>query len=646
MQNVLTFFSALLLSVSASTTIDECCTNIQGLIGSYLVNPVGTMGSLNNNYRLIFTNEYPAKHYINERFDIPELAEVADSQFDLQNLLILTNYSNDKFIWFQALVEHVLYEKQNYDSIYRPMIRYLRRIFKELSEDQQNEFETIINKPFEYFLACSCGDKDHYDLVFEILIDKPLELTRWFLRRDKPEKVFAYLKANPDLVESIKSFLISNNAGNDDDESIGNSAYNKVRWLVGCILYDTSEHFYSNLLTNEPGLLQRLENIDIISLKVPDSELPRVYAQFKKIFQDYVWSNVDQNDQDVVRFAYLYNLIIDIRYGPEAPEFDFSHFDSDNLQYFAKVALLGNKKELFARIVNSPRIDMNFEKLIQNFAISFGKPEDSKFIFDVYEASNGSIKELFHRNENFFKLAINYYAVKHLRIENERVIGEFVATEKLSALGFPFELYLNCENSLMLSNELKKVLQKSNFLSEEIFMNFLFDYENLFIEEKKFKTSYSFIEFVSKSSAIMNKFIDLGIKLIPHFNLSSVLNCINSSNSNELKQFLEIEYDEQDLTALKSKEQLKKYEEITGTTVADCFLSPREWSVSKFFKWRFVIKYWIKSEHKKRIKEITNPFVLELLKLEFYDEINEIDEIDEINEIKASSDDLLSTTPL
>ena len=72
----------------------------------------------------------------------------------------------------------------------------------------------------------------------------------------------------------------------------------------------------------------------------------------------------------------------------------------------------------------------------------------------------------------------------------------------------------------------------------------------------------------------------------------------------------------------RAKKPMKLIEQLASKTVAqyyfDCQIGSRKMSrdmgETDNFKWRLAFSYWIKSDQKERIREITSPVIIKILK--------------------------------
>jgi len=106
----------------------------------------------------------------------------------------------------------------------------------------------------------------------------------------------------------------------------------------------------------------------------------------------------------------------------------------------------------------------------------------------------------------------------------------------------------------------------------------------------------------------------------------------NIPNIESMNEILIFEFYPIILTNLKSKKQFEIIDKIqTRTTVFQCLLDRQlyfegitEPAYFKYFKWRLLFAYWIRSDQRERIREINSPAIIKLLKLEFPEEMNQI----------------------
>ena len=193
---ILVLFSSFLsLSTCASINAGDLCLNMQRYIADYLENPGFTLGSVNRHSRHNLTVNYPLKYFVNQRFNIPELAKVNENEPELQNILTLSSFVAYPDLFLMALVEDVIKGKKRYHILYGPLILYLTRKFKDFSERERenyfgNEFSNFENLLMQHYR--SNGD---YKSAFETIQNNPTEISTWFLEEYRNSKTFEMFNA-------------------------------------------------------------------------------------------------------------------------------------------------------------------------------------------------------------------------------------------------------------------------------------------------------------------------------------------------------------------------------------------------------------------------------------------------------------------
>jgi len=251
---------------------------MQMSIAEYLENPVVTLGSVNRHSRNTLTVEYSLKYFVNQRFEIPELAKVYENEPELQHILTLSSFASYPFYIFLALVEDVINEKKRYNTLYCPLVSYLARKYENLSEIQQEIYFEHKSLSFEFHLAPYYQAKGDYKSCFEVIKDKPQEIRKWFHKEFSNSKIYEMFKLNPQLVDFIKSSFNGNNMIgflNFIPEELF-----KAIWTFHCVLYNSPEYFYIDFLSQDPNLMSMvlLNSSDVFHIKTTETEeYPRIY---------------------------------------------------------------------------------------------------------------------------------------------------------------------------------------------------------------------------------------------------------------------------------------------------------------------------------------------------------------------------------
>jgi hypothetical protein len=210
-----------------------------------------------------------------------------------------------------------------------------------------------------------------------------------------------------------------------------------VVWIAECIIKNLPQSYYENKM----GLSGRMIDILILSTNVPEYEYSRIHAQVVKLFDIYSSELVNNPD-----YAAFFGIINDIRFG-SFNLIDFQAVDIDlirenhQIRQIAKATLLVNKIDLFFFICakfepyvwQSNSIQILYFK---NLNVYDFQAKNFKIIIEMIQADS----DLFKYEFLICSFVLQFYSIKHLKLEGDLVTFEFVVSENLLEFGFPPEL--------------------------------------------------------------------------------------------------------------------------------------------------------------------------------------------------------------
>lgn len=502
-------------------------------------------------------------------------------------------------------MEDISSGKKPYKKIIHPLILYISRLFKELTTGQQENYRIyLVNKYYHvYFygyLGWLCLQNGQFDLAFEYF--RVEDLVKFISKVENRVELFNFFKENPHLAIQYQTALTG---------KLVVTVSEILNWIGECIIYDVPEEIYFVLLS--PDLLKKLIEYEwFLSLNIPESEYPRIHFQIRKLLGDL-------NEQ-------FYNIINDIRFGLISHDinyFNFSSFDDKQLLIIAKAALMGNKAEIFIeafhhdhmnqiiKMANSNNLNMNSYKLI----------------FQVF----ASIKIKIPESKNYFELILKFYAIKQMKSEKNYIYLEFVALEDLIDLGFPRVIRTKLEDLRWFIDDLFLYIKVGDEKTLKPFLNDYKKYLNLRgkIYSPGSSVSIEFLELISKSQSLIDTFISLDIRLWLKPSDANVKRYLDIENLEEISRIVgKINFNPRFITRLTNEEQLKKIKTIQQGTISEYFSNlklSRTVSDCDYFQWRLAFNYWIKKEEQNNwIMEIKSPDIVEMLKLEFPEEMSRL----------------------
>lgn len=291
------------VSIAYKTSINDLPGHVLFHISSFFKNqnPYENISQINWHCFHAFHGEFSLKQIVINRFDIPEFEFVDENEPELFSMLKLSWCSDKAFVLFACLMEDLV--KKSYKVLSRPLILHVHGMFLKFTFDQQLKYIFYLNNEysanFADHLANICGYYGHYDLAFEYLQDDPKSLVKVFSKIENRQSVMEFFKSNPQ--NAIKHGLACLE-GDRTDYSYA------CLWVAQCLIYDAPVAFYTELLSLKPIILKHMERDLFHSIRIPESEYPRIHAQMKELFHVYLLPVINRD------FAY-YDLINDLRLG-------------------------------------------------------------------------------------------------------------------------------------------------------------------------------------------------------------------------------------------------------------------------------------------------------------------------------------------
>lgn len=620
----------------------DLCEPLLGYIGEYLDNPVATLGSLNHSFRRIFKGDYSLKYYVKKCFNIPEITNVLHNEPELSGILNLYRRQYDQYLIFLYLMEEIAHEKRPYKVIFRHLISYLARIFKELKDNEREKYQLYLDNNniscSDVLLSDICAKNGQYDMAFEFLKNNPRSVSFCFSKVENREDLFNFFKLNPHFgIKYIRSLI------DYDIFSIYNNEvhYIKVayKWIGECIIHDAPEEFYKELLDLRPLLLNNLIESDwFLSSEVPQADHPRINTQIKRLANFYLESRIGSGDFNFV------NLINDIRFGAveDSEVLNSLHFEEVRFVIISKAALFGNKMVLFHEIYKN----YNYIESLHNPMSVIVKEIVKMLYLEDINYHKSKLRVIFEfiasHTEPFatywyLYFIMRFYAINHMKFDENkrRVILEFVALDDLLSLGFPPIISIKIEDEHVWNWFIDTIFSHMKVVSEETVISFLSDYKTSELFKSKNAGSFELIELVSKSSKLFEIIKSVGMKFLFNPKSENFIKYLDLTNFEDLTGIIErFNILPRELIKLKGREHFRKVEMVQKITVAEYFLehesrmknNGRELNEINYFDWRLAFDYWIKvkGDQMERIKEIQSPLIIEMLKLDFPNEMRRI----------------------
>jgi hypothetical protein len=588
------------------------------------------------NVNVLNRSSLTLKWLVEQTFSIFGLENVADDEPELAGVMRLAWISHDDFIFFAALMEEVVGEKKPYRVLFHPLIRHLICTFRQLGPQEMKSYRKRISVRLEIsvekYLANICATKGHFDLVFEIYRDVAVVLKNFVTRFENREVLMAIFKADPQLARQYLDILLADLNNNINLVSIKRPV---GLWISECILNDLSMGYYEQLFVDNPEVLESLVDNLFLSTNVPESEYARIYYQISYIFDMYSGELAK-----TPKFAVL-RMINDIRFGSFDLN-DFIHVDFDSIDkmlqlVLTKVALLANKMELFNDIFRKYKSILGegvVDQILSFYDLNASDHQAKSFSIIFFWIVSGS--ETFASRSFLLNFVNKFYAVRHLKLENDMVTFEFSASEHLSSILFPSVLQINsklCFAHAFIENSLKNM----KVFNENTITTFIYDlieYYKIRSEPQKGNlASYEVFKMISKLPDLLRHMKENGMKLkIPEDVKTFDLD--NFDSTHELIAWSELH--PWKLTNIKTQDHLAKMEIIQNKNVGESFL---EWDRSSFlikylsgqghasimyFEWRSVFAYWLGRYAGNGMRQIRTPEFIEMLKLDFPNETKEL----------------------
>jgi hypothetical protein len=596
------------------------------------------------------------KEQVEQTFNISGLESVDDNEPELAGVMRLAWIRHDPFLFFAALMEEVAGEKKRYKVILRPLIKHLFYTFRSFNPQEQEHYlnYTKIERKDDAIcrsvqnrnsLAPICVKYGHFDLLFELFRDEYFEMVSPFLASsENRDEFFEFFRNNSEYVdEFLNAVIIHKNKCYSDSVIV---------WIAGCIIKNLppSYYEYENKLRNVKWVLsERMIDILILSTNVSESEYSRIHAQVVKLIEIYSGEMVNNPD-----YAAFFRIINDIRFGSfdlidfPAVDFDLIIRNDHRFHKIAKAALLANKMDLFFFICVKFEPYVWQSKSIQilcfeNLNVYDFQAKNFKIIIEMIQADSDLFKDEFL----IFSFAMEFYSIKHLKLEGDLVIFDFVVSENLLEFGFPPELRIQ-KLKYRIDQYIDLIFLNMKIFNETTINAFIPDWIDYFNVRSNtgiivVEVTYKFIEFISELPNLLIFMLENGMRLEIDSNIETLENYFNLGNFEWTSQIIQwTDLHQWKLTKLKTQDHLEKMEKIQKATVAESFLQweylfnrnrgnpmfpsifEEEDAKVKYLEWRSVFAYWIKGSDKEKIKEIQTPEFIKMLKLDFPNETREL----------------------
>jgi hypothetical protein len=583
------------------------------------------------------------KEQVQHTFNISGLENVDDNEPELAGVMRLAWIRHDPFIFFAALMEEVVSEKKPYKVILRPLIKHLFYTFRSFFPQEQalyytnySIFRTVQKRNS---LATICVKHGHFYLLFDLFKDEHFEIVSSFLESENRDEFFEFFKNNFEYVDQFLNALIIHEKKSHSDSV--------VVWIAGCIIKNLPPSYYENKLRNVKWVLsESMIDILILSTNVSESEYSRIHAQVVKLFEIYFGEMV--NDPDYATFLRIIN---DIRFG-SFDLIDFQAVDIDlireeyRIRQIAKAALLANKMDLFFFMCAKfePYVWQSISIQIlyfENLNVYDFQAKNFKIIIEMIQADSDLFKDEFL----ICSFVLEFYSIKHLKLEGDLVIFDFVVSENLLEFGFPPELRIQ-KLKYRIDQYIDLIFLNMKIFNEttiNIFIPDLIDYFNICSNPGIIvvEVTYKFIEFISELPNLLIFMLENGMRLEIDSNIETLEKYFDLDNFKWTSQIIQwTDLHQWKLTKLKTQDHMEKMEILKKSTIGESFL---QWEYLfnrnrgnsmalsilddvrvKYVEWRSVFAYWIKGSDKERMRKIETPKFIELLKFDFPNETREL----------------------
>lgn len=203
------------------------------------------------------------------------------------------------------------------------------------------------------------------------------------------------------------------------------------------------------------------------------------------------------------------------------------------------------------------------------------------------------------------------------------------------ALGYPPEIHFETEDMMRLQFLIGGIFSSAIFNDEQTLLSFLDDFKKFIIFRKDLNASIELFEFIADRPTLIQAFKAAGIKLrltpLPIF-MTRFASIPNVAVLHDI--ILHEDYGVMNLLEFKSVKQLEAIDKVQNVKLvhqyfldfeATCLSLDMGFNRSDYFRWRVVFTYWIKNqEHKNLILEINSPAIIEMLEMEFPEEMVQI----------------------
>ena len=558
------------------------------IIGSFLDTPFSTLGALNHSIRKKFST-FPIKSVINERLGFLKinLDEFNEDDKELRRLFVLSRFTRPNYI-FDAL-RYEFFEGNKFQSL----LPYLKNF---LEQRCPSNIPKLIDD-YTNLLKSRLIERMNLNYFFDS--ERPIfnEYASNFIKyHENIQRLQEYLLLNSDNLVSVQKYFEGVKFFSDDGKNI-------ITWNSMVLTSNLPDEF----------LVMNPKVWEIFSQKI--NQLKEVLKS-RALWLEYqvpidLYDTVFDRINEIIRKCFTeaegkhYYLLNLVRFGRPVPnlydsEFKDKYFDDQFIDLITRCASLGNKMDLFDKLVNHPNsfLLQNCCAIYKNFAASPNSSNQKyKLLFDVHDliASKypGKLYN-FYEKSAFYKILSQFGRVVSIHWDEGEIVVVFKTPAESIEFGFP-EIVVTRQqfrNLLLFKGFVESIPSKMKFDNVESLGAFLFDYSSQY-QRLSFNINGENLKLIVKSEDIIQSLRSK--KIFFNVKLKEYLKVLDEPVP-KLGDLLLHYFEKEEWTNLydfKTTEQLERFEDIIGAKISVLFY--HDIKNLDYFNARNIFRYLVKT---------------------------------------------------
>ena len=575
-------------TTSLSGSLESVPPDVLHIIGSFLDTPFSTLGALNQTIRKKLST-FPIKNVINERLAFLDinLDEFNEDDKELRRLFVLSRFTRPNYIFEALRYEFFVGNK------FQSLLPYLKNFL------EQRCPSTIPKVIDDYTNRLKSRLIERMDLNYFFDSERPIfnEYASNFIKyHESIQRLQDFLLLNSNNLVSVQKYFEGVKFFSDDGKNI-------ITWNSMVLTSNLPDEFlamnpkvweiFSHKINQlEEALKSRAIWLDYqVPIELYDTVFDRINEIIRNCFTEAERKNY-----------YLLNLV---RFGRPVPnlydsEFKNKYFDDEFIDLITRCASLGNKMDLFDKLVNHPKsyLLQNCCAIYHDFAAILNPPiHKYKLLFDVHDLFASKYPDKlydFYEKSAFYKIVSHYGRVVSIHWDEGELVIVFKTPAESIEFGFPVIVVTRqqFEDLLLFKGFVESIPSKMKFDNVESLGAFLFDYSSQY-QRLSFNINGENLKLIAKSEDIIPSLRSKQIFF--HVKLKEYLKVLDDPVP-KLGDLLSHYFEKEECTNLydfKTTEQLARFEDIIGAKISVLFY--HDIKNLDYFHARNVFRYLVKT---------------------------------------------------